>query len=65
MTLHTLRSWLENDMSIQKTADALHIHKNTLYYRLEKIENLTNLNTTDLDHVVLLYIGNRFLQEIE
>lgn len=62
--LTTLRSWLENDMSIQKTAIALHIHKNTLYYRLKKIKSLTNLNVNKLDDVILLYIGNRFLEDI-
>lgn len=61
--LVTLRSWLENDMSIQKTAAELYIHKNTLYYRLKKIESLTKLKVNSLDDVILLYIGNRFLEE--
>lgn len=61
--LLTLNSWLENDMSIQKTAEDLHIHKNTLYYRLEKIENLTDLNVSRMEHVVLLYLANRFIRE--
>ena len=60
--LQTLNCWLENDMSIQKTANALHVHKNTLYYRLEKIEDLTNLDISKINDVMLLYIGIKFLK---
>lgn len=62
--LKTLDSWLENNMSIQHTAEALNIHKNTLYYRLEKITNLTSLDVNDIHHIVLLYLSNRFLKEV-
>lgn len=61
--LHTLNSWLENNMSIQKTAEALHVHKNTLYYRLEKIKALTNLDVNKINDLILLYIGNKFRKE--
>lgn len=63
--IETLSSYLENDMSIQETAKALFIHKNTLYYRLQKIEQETNLNINNLDHVVLLYIAQKFYLESE
>mgnify|MGYP001159192169 CR=1 FL=1 len=62
--LTTLDSWLANNMSIQQTAEALDIHKNTLYYRLEKIEKLTDLKVNDIDDVILLYLSNRFLKEV-
>lgn len=61
--LKTLSSWLDHNMSITQTAEALHIHKNTLYYRLEKIESLTKLNVRKIDDLVLFYIGNLFLTE--
>lgn len=50
--LMTLDSWLANNMSIQQTAESLNIHKNTLYYRLEKIEKLTNLKVNDIDDIL-------------
>lgn len=62
--LKTLRSWFEHDMSIQNTAATLHIHKNTLYYRLEQVEKHTNLSIQKTEDVMLLYIGMRFLQEL-
>ena len=34
----TLFTYLKNDCSLQKTADELHIHRNTLSYRLERLK---------------------------
>lgn len=62
--LQTLRNWFDHDMSIQNTATTLHIHKNTLYYRLEQVEKRTGLSIQKTDDLMLLYIGLRFLQEI-
>ena len=62
--LDTLTSWFDHDMSIQETALTLHIHKNTLYYRLEKIEKRTHLSVNVTEDMMLLYIGLRFLQEV-
>ncbi|MBS3679361.1 helix-turn-helix domain-containing protein [Ornithinibacillus massiliensis] len=61
--LQTLTSWFRNDMSNQVTAKELHIHKNTLLYRLKRIEELTGLKTSKIHHLVILYIGYRFLSE--
>lgn len=61
--LETLDCWFNHNMSVQQTAKALFIHKNTLYYRLQKIENLTSLDINNIDHVVLLYIGLKFSTE--
>src|SRR5699024_2052275 len=35
--VNTMSCWLENNMSINRTSEELFIHKNTLYYRLQKI----------------------------
>lgn len=61
--LHTLNSYFNHHMSIQQTAQALHIHKNTLYYRLKKIENLTSLRFNRTNELVQLYLANQFLKE--
>jgi carbohydrate diacid regulator len=37
----TLIAWCESGFNLVRTADTLHIHRNTLIYRLEKIERLT------------------------
>lgn len=39
--VRTLRIYLENDLQSNRTAEALHVHPNTLAYRLRRIEALT------------------------
>lgn len=43
----TLFQYLLNERSIQKGAAALHVHKNTYSYRLERIRELTNVDLDD------------------
>ncbi|MGX9132962.1 helix-turn-helix domain-containing protein [Rummeliibacillus sp. JY-2-4R] len=43
----TLRAYIENNRSIGLTAKQLHIHQNTLYHRLHKIEELLEVNLND------------------
>lgn len=57
--MRTLASWFSHDMQIQITADALHIHKNTLHYRLKRIQERTGLHLKQIDDLMLLYIGYR------
>lgn len=61
--LNTLEAWFDHHMSIQETAKFLHIHKNTLHYRLKKIEEVTGLSLNNVEHLSILYIGYRFLYE--
>jgi PucR family transcriptional regulator, purine catabolism regulatory protein len=49
--LDTLRAVLDHDRSWQFAAGALHIHKQTLGYRIRKIERLTGRGVTRTEHV--------------
>lgn len=40
--LTTLRTYLELDGSVQATAEAMYVHRNTIHQRLGRIEKLTN-----------------------
>lgn len=42
--LETVRTYLEVNLSLKKTAQHLHIHINTLHYRLKQIKTLTNID---------------------
>jgi len=42
--LKTLEAYFSSDLNLKETAHKLSIHKNTLYYRLDKIQKLTGLN---------------------
>jgi DNA-binding PucR family transcriptional regulator len=45
--LETLKTYLENECELRATASSLHIHYNTLRYRLERIEEILQVNLSD------------------
>jgi hypothetical protein len=52
----TLRALADADMNVQGAARGLHVHANTIYARLQRIEDLTGLNAQryhDLTHLLL------------
>lgn len=59
--LNTLKEYMKNDFNLQETADLLYIHKNTLKYRIEKIESILgrSLKSSDAisDIVIAFKIG--------
>ena len=57
--LHTLEVWLQTKGSLQEIADQLHIHKNTLKYRLHKAEQLLDVDFTDKNDLTLIYTAIR------
>ncbi|WP_243292202.1 sugar diacid recognition domain-containing protein [Bacillus sp. FJAT-47783] len=61
--LETLRTLLQCNHSLKETAQTLHIHINTLHYRLKKIEELTGYNPRVMKDIVTLYIAMQFLCE--
>lgn len=48
--LHTLEAFLRHDASWSRTAAALHLHVNTVRYRIQRIEHLTGRDLTRLPH---------------
>jgi carbohydrate diacid regulator len=55
--LHTLQTWFACDESAAATAAALAIHRNTLDYRLRRIEALTGLALARSEDRLLLYVS--------
>jgi PucR C-terminal helix-turn-helix domain/GGDEF-like domain len=47
--VETLECWLEQFGDVAGTADLLHVHKNTLRYRLGRIEEVSGVNLTDAE----------------
>ncbi|WP_030690406.1 PucR family transcriptional regulator [Streptomyces globisporus] len=52
MLLETLEVFLAHDCSWARTAEALHVHVNTVHYRIERIEALTGRDLSRLEHKV-------------
>ncbi|HEX3932806.1 MAG TPA: PucR family transcriptional regulator [Nocardioides sp.] len=55
----TIRVWLELDRSWQRAADALAIHKQTLGYRLRRIEQLSGRGLTATEDLTSWWLGVR------
>ena len=54
--LKTVWYYLKNDTKINKTADELFIHHNTLHYRLKQVVELTSIDFTNVMEKTDLYI---------
>ncbi|HJW90523.1 MAG TPA: helix-turn-helix domain-containing protein [Anaerolineales bacterium] len=57
--MHTLEAYFEHNGNLSKTAQALHIHRNTLIYRMERIAAITNLELDKPDHRLALQLSLR------
>ena len=55
--LCTLRKLLDNNFSWKCTAKHMHTHVNTIYYRVNKIEELMNVGLSNMETRVNLYIA--------
>lgn len=53
----TLESFIYHRCDLKKTADALFLHKNTLRYRLKKIEEILKIDMEDFNKVLSLMIA--------
>lgn len=52
--IQTLRAYLANDRNATQTAEALHIHRSTFFYRIKKIEEILDVSITD-SQLLFLY----------
>lgn len=59
MLRETLEVFLANNCSWARTAEALHLHVNTVHYRIERVEALTGRDLSRLDHKLDLYAALR------
>ncbi|HEV2778460.1 MAG TPA: helix-turn-helix domain-containing protein [Actinophytocola sp.] len=55
--LRTLRTFVAHDYNHAATSEALHVHRNTVSYRLRRVEELTGLDLTTARHLALAYLA--------
>ncbi|WP_339062857.1 sugar diacid recognition domain-containing protein [Tepidibacillus marianensis] len=53
--LQTLKTFIKENGEINRTADRLFIHRNTLHYRLDKIKEITGKDPKKLNDLIELY----------
>jgi len=55
--LATLEAFFAHQRSWQKTADALQVHRQTVLYRIRKVEEITRLDLNDTGHIAELWLA--------
>ena len=55
--IELLKKYFENDMSLKGTAEALYVHKNTIQYQLNRVEQMTGYNPRKFRDAVKLYLA--------
>jgi len=58
----TLKSYFETGFNLTRSAAALHVHVNTVVYRLDRIRRLTGRDPSDPDDLLLLVLGLKLLE---
>jgi len=56
-TLLTIQKFFENNLNVSETARQLFVHRNTLVYRLEKLQKTTGLDIRNFDHALTFQIA--------
>ncbi|WP_029268665.1 CdaR family transcriptional regulator [Virgibacillus alimentarius] len=54
--ISSFQAYCQYGMNITEAAKALAIHRNTVIYRLKKMEEITSMDTRDFQHCALLYV---------
>ena len=56
-TLATINKFFENNLNVSETSRQLYIHRNTLVYRLDKLERSTGLDLRVFDDAITFKIA--------
>ncbi|MDV6251298.1 sugar diacid recognition domain-containing protein [Vibrio sp. EA2] len=59
--IKTLNVYFKQNCDAHQTCRELHIHRNTLRYRLDRISKITSLDINNLDSIIQLYLGSSFI----
>jgi sugar diacid utilization regulator len=58
----TLSAYLNQRESLKQTARVLHVHVNTITYRIQRIEQLTSLDLTNPDHRLSAHVAAKIIE---
>lgn len=63
--VHTLQCYIRNNQSIKETSKEMHLHINTLHYRLKQIKELTGIDPKETEGIVQFYFAIIFLNDLQ
>ena len=69
-TLQTINKFFENNLNVSETSRQLYIHRNTLVYRLERLEKAIGLDIRKFDDamtfkIAMMVIAHMNQQKVE
>jgi carbohydrate diacid regulator len=67
-TMLTIQKFFENNLNVSETSRQLYVHRNTLVYRLDKIQKLTGMDLRRFDDAIYFKVAmmvKRYLDEVE
>lgn len=67
-TIFTIQKFFENNLNISETSRQLYVHRNTLVYRLDKIQKITGLDLRNFDDAIIFKVSmlvKRYLDKAE
>lgn len=56
-TLLTIQKFFENNLNVSETSRQLYVHRNTLVYRLDKIQKITGLDLRNFDDAITFKVS--------
>ncbi|WP_411679099.1 PucR family transcriptional regulator [Clostridium thailandense] len=63
--LKILQSYIMSFKNQSELAASMHVHRNTLYYRISKIEEIMNVDLNDIDDFFSIYLSFKILEYLE
>lgn len=67
-TLFTIQKFFENNLNVSETSRQLYVHRNTLVYRLDKIQKITALDLRNFDDAIIFKVSmlvKKYLDRVE
>lgn len=67
-TLLTISKFFENNLNVSETSRQLYVHRNTLVYRLDKIQKITGLDLRSFDDAIIFKVSmlvKKYLDRVE
>jgi carbohydrate diacid regulator len=64
-TLLTIQKFFENNLNGSETSRQLYVHRNTLVYRLDKVQKITGLDLRSFDDAVLFKLASMVRKYLE
>jgi len=63
--VRTLRGWLAQDRHLERSAAALHVHPNTVRYRISRAQQILGLDLKSVDNRFQIDLALRVLEALE